>query len=239
MTVGMIQARMGSTRLPGKVLLRAAGKTFLEHLVERLAQAETLQDVVMLTSTETHDDPIADIAKRLGIRLFRGSELDVLDRYYQAAVHFKIDHIIRITADCPLIDPRIVDRIVKEAKTRLREFDLVTNRYPLTFPDGMDVDAIPFSSLEAAWRGASAAHQREHVIPYFWEAGMRVKNVECCPSLFQAYRWTVDYPEDAALVTEIFETLYNPKTAFSMDEILNLLKTRPELSDLNSMYLPK
>lgn len=238
MAVAMIQARMGSSRMPGKVLTVAAGKAFLEHTVERLRYAKSLEKIVILTSNLEQDTPIAELAKAIGVPVFRGSESDVLDRYYQAAVHFSVDHIIRITADCPLIDPQIVDRVVEVSKNHFNEFDLVTNRHPLTFPDGMDVDAIPFASLAAAWRSASTPFQREHVIPYFWEAGLRVFNVECDENLFRTHRWTVDYPEDAALVKEVFEGLYRPGTPFTMSDILGFLQERPELSKLNAMYLP-
>lgn len=236
--VAMIQARMGSTRMPGKVLTLAAGKTFLAHTVDRLRHAKTLADVVILTSTLGQDDPIAELAADIGVPLFRGSENDVLDRYYQAARQFGVEHVVRITADCPLIDPRIVDRVVGRAIAHYGAFDIVTNRYPLTYPDGMDVDAMPFASLEKAWQQANTPSQREHVIPWFWETGQRLHNVECSPNLFCDHRWTVDYPEDAALVKAVFEAMHKEGTPFSMQDILDFLAGRPDLVQLNAAYLP-
>lgn len=236
--VAMIQARMGSTRMPGKVLTLSAGKTFLEHTVDRLRYAKTLGSIVILTSTLPQDEPIADLAEVIGVPVFRGSESDVLDRYYKAAQQFGVDHIVRITADCPLIDPRIVDEVVGFAVRHYGEFDLVTNRYPLTFPDGMDVDAVPFASLERAAREAKTPAQREHVIPWFWETGQRFHNVESSRNLFRSHRWTVDYPEDAALVKAIFEALDRRGEPFSMQDILDFLSDRPDLSKLNEAHLP-
>lgn len=237
MTVAMIQARMGSSRLPGKVLLDAAGKPFLRHMVERVTHARTIHSIVIVTSTLAQDDPIADLAKLIGVEVFRGSETDVLDRYYRAAVEVGADRIVRLTADCPLIDPSIVDQIVNLSLET--DYALVTNRHPLTFPDGMDVDSIPFSWLEYASRRASTPHQREHVIPFFWQAGLPVYNVECAPNLFRTYRWTVDYPEDAILVKKIFEGLYSDDNpVFSMEDILRFLEQNPGLNSINAMHLP-
>ncbi len=238
MIAAIVQARMGSSRLPGKVLRTAAGKTFLEHLVERLKNAETLDTILIATSTLPGDDPIAALCRRMECECFRGSEQDVLDRYYQAARSAGADTIVRITADCPLVDPSIVDRMVRFQQAHQSDFDLVTNRHPLTFPDGLDVDVMPFASLERAWREATAAHQREHVIPWFWETHQRVHNVEHPGGLFYRYRWTVDYEEDARLVAEILEALYRPGFVFGLSEILAFVDRNPELAQLNAAYLP-
>lgn len=234
----MIQARMGSSRLPGKVLTVAAGKTFLEHTIERLRHAKSLKSIYLLTSTLAQDDSIEKLAESNGVPVFRGSESDVLDRYYKAAVRYSSKSIVRITADCPLIDPVIVDKIVSIAEANVGNYDLVTNRHPLTFPDGMDVDVIPFESLKAAWENASTPFQREHVIPYFWESGMKVLNIECEENLFSSHRWTVDYYEDALLVAAIFNELYSTESPFHMSDILRFLEQKPHLSELNKKYLP-
>ena len=239
MTLAIVQARMGSTRLPGKVLRKAAGKSFLHHLVERLRGASRIGRIVVATSDLPGDDPIMAECGRIGVDCFRGSERDVLDRYYRAAGAYGADTIVRITADCPLIDPAIVDRIVAFQQSHADDYDLVTNRYPLTFPDGLDVDVMPMRALAVAWSNARTQPQREHVIPYFWETGQRVKNIECAPSLFADHRWTVDYEEDAQLVSAIFEALYRPGAVFGMDEILAFLRGAPDLARLNAMHLPK
>ena len=235
----IVQARMGSARLPGKVLRRAAGKTFLEHLVERLRSAETLDRIVVATSDLPGDAPIVQLCEQHEVACFRGSERDVLDRYYQAALHDGADTVVRITADCPLVDPGILDDMVRYQQGHEREFDLVTNRHPLTFPDGLDVDVMPIAALESAWRSAKTPHQREHVIPWFWESGQRIFNVEHSDNLFARHRWTVDYEEDATLVAAIFEHLYAPGRVFGLNDILGLLERQPSLREINATYLPR
>ncbi len=238
MIVAIVQARMGSTRLPGKVLRPAAGQTFLEHLVERLRGAPCLDQIVVATSTLPGDDPIAALCRDRDIACFRGDERDVMDRYYRAAVEAKATTVVRITADCPLIDPVIVTRCVEYHRAHADLFDLVTNRHPLTFPDGLDVDVMALAGLERAWRKAVKPSHREHVVPYFWEEGQRVHNVEHPDNLFRTHRWTVDYEEDAQLVAAIFEALYRSGRIFGMDDILAFLSAHPQLTRLNAQYLP-
>lgn len=237
--LAIVQARMGSTRLPGKVLRTAAGKTFLHHLTERLRGARRIERIVVATSDLAADDPIGDECRKIGVDCFRGSERDVLDRYYRAASSYGAGTVVRITADCPLIDPSIVDRVVAFQQSHSDAFDLVTNRYPLTFPDGLDVDVMPMRALADAWSNARTQQQREHVIPYFWETGQRVKNIECAENLFPDYRWTVDYEEDALLVAAIFEALHEPGAIFGMQEILTFVRASPEIAQWNAMHLPQ
>lgn len=238
MIAAIIQARMGSSRLPGKVLRTAAGKTFLEHLLERLGHAKTIERVVVATSVLPGDDPIADLCRNKSVECFRGDERDVLDRYFRSAQAIKADTVVRITADCPLIDPAIVDQIVSVYLECCGDYDLVTNRHPLTFPDGLDVDVMSFTALEQAWREASTPPQREHVIPYFWETGKRVFNVECPGNLFPHYRWTLDYEEDARFIGAIFDALYEPGGIFGLDDIKHYVDAHAEISALNAAYLP-
>lgn len=229
---------MGSTRLPGKVLREAAGKTFLEHLLERLGYCHTLDSIVVATSTLSADNPIAQLCEELGSACFRGSEGDVLDRYYAAALEHSATTVVRITADCPLVDPAVVDQIVAFQQAHRTEYDLVTNRYPLTYPDGLDVDVMPLEALAFVHAHARSANQREHVIPYFWESGMRVKNIAHPKNLFARHRWTVDYEEDAQLVGSVFEALYRPGQPFGMQAILDYLALHPDVAALNARYLP-
>jgi spore coat polysaccharide biosynthesis protein SpsF len=234
----IIQARMGSTRLPGKVMLEAAGKPLLDHLMERLSFSTTLEKVVVATSTDKRDDVIEEFCKSQSIPVFRGSLNDVLDRYYRAAKYFELDIVVRITSDCPLIDPVLVDEMVRFYAEHKDQYDLVTNRHPLTYPDGLDADVMSAACLEHVWRHATEPHQREHTIPYFWEAGMRVYNFEHPDLLFNRYRWTLDYPEDYELIKCIFESLYKEGELFTTQNILDYLAINPKLSNINAKYLP-
>jgi spore coat polysaccharide biosynthesis protein SpsF len=234
----IIQARMGSTRLPGKVMLEVAGKPFIAHLLERLSYTKTLQQVAVATSTSPGDDVIASYVTSLGVPVFRGSEHDVLDRYFQAAQHFELDWIVRVTADCPLIDPALIDEWVRFGIEHPDQYDLITNRHPLTYPDGLDFDIMPINSLGYVNEHATEPHQREHTIPYFWEAGMRVYNFEMPERLFYKHRWTLDYLADYTLLKQIIEALYEPGEYFTTQAILDYLAAHPELQAINAQYIP-
>ena len=240
MITAIVQARMGSSRLPGKVLMRAAGQSMIEHLHERLSAAESIDGIVIATSCLAQDDPIAGLCQERGFTCFRGDEADVLDRYYRAGQAFNADPIVRVTADCPLIDPAIVDQAVALYRQHPGEYDLVTNRHPLTFPDGMDVNVMPFAALEQAWQSATAPFQREHVIPFFWETGKRVLNFEDPDRRFHRHRWTLDYPEDLRLISSVFEELLVPGACrlFTMQDILACVERHPEWTDWNAKYIP-
>jgi len=237
-TGAIIQARMNSNRLPGKVLMEAAGRPMLAHLLDRLERCETLETIVVATSTNDLDDSICEFGRSRGIKVFRGSETDVLDRYYQAARHAGLDVIVRITADCPLIDPFLVDQMVSWFLANHRHWDLVTNRHPLTFPDGLDLDVMSMEALDHVWRNASEPHQREHTIPFFWESGMRVYNWEDPRLLFWSQRWTLDYPEDYEVIRGIIEGLDRPGEPFTTEQILAFVAAHPEVSALNAKYIP-
>jgi spore coat polysaccharide biosynthesis protein SpsF len=239
MTGAVVQARMGSSRLPGKVLLDLAGQPALLRVLDRLERCRSLDTVIVATSTLAPDDAIASLCERRGTRVFRGSESDVLDRYYRAAVQAGLSVIVRITADCPLIDPVLVDEMVGVFLSRSRDFDLVTNRHPLTYPDGLDVDVMSLESLRRAWSEAKTAHQREHVIPYFWEAGLRVHNVESAERLFDSHRWTLDYPEDYELIRRIYEALQADRPSFSTPDVLAFLAEHPDLARINAHRIPR
>lgn len=216
----------------------AAGKPLLEHLMERVAVCGTVDRAIVATSTNSLDDAIVDFCQHRGFPAFRGSEFDVLDRYYRAARHYDLDVIVRVTADCPLFDPPLADRMITLFLQHAGDIDLVTNRHPLTFPDGLDVDVMSMAGLEHAWRNAKTPYQREHTIPFFWESGMRVLNVEDPGRLFYRHRWTLDYLEDYQLIKAVVEGLYRPEHVFGVEDIINFLKSRPELSKLNAAYLP-
>jgi spore coat polysaccharide biosynthesis protein SpsF len=234
----VVQARMASTRLPGKVMLDAAGKPLLEHLHERLLQCATLEKIILATSVNRQDDVIANFCKDRAITVFRGNEADVLDRYFQAARQNGLTVVVRITSDCPLIDPMLVDEMVRFFVQHEDRYDLVTNRHPLTYPDGLDVDVMNIAGLEHAWKNATESHQREHTIPFFWETGMRVFNFEHPENLFQRYRWTLDYPEDYALIKRIFDALYRQGESFTTQNIRDFIAANPELQRINAHYIP-
>jgi len=231
-TVAIIQARMSSSRLPGKVLLPLMDKPVLEHVVSRLKYAKSLNEIVIATSTEADDDAIELWAKSNKINYYRGSLNDVLDRYYQAARLYKAETVVRITADCPVIDPYIVDEVVFGFKEGA--FDA----YGLSgeFPDGLDCQVFSFSALERAWKDATLPSEREHVGPYIEKTHpelFKLGGLEKFSDLGHL-RWTLDEDRDYELLKQIYGELYVADSLFVTDDILNLLKRRPELSEINS-----
>jgi len=235
----IVQARMGSTRLPGKVMMEAAGKPLLTHLLERLSHCRYLEKTIVATTTNERDNVIVDLCRSLGVVVYRGSENDVLDRYYRTAIAFGFTCIVRVTSDCPLIDSDLIDEKIEFFRSKLDQYDLITNRHPLTYVDGLDFDLIPLESLGTAWRTAREAHQREHVVPFFWESGMRVCNFQDPQRLFYSHRWTLDYIEDYELIRSIYSGLYKDGQRFTTDDILRFLAEHPQLSQVNAKYLPQ
>jgi len=231
--VAIIQAHMGSTRLPGKVLLDLAGEPVLARCVNRTRRAQTLDEVVVATTTKPADEVIVKLCAERGWPCFRGSEEDVLDRYYQAALTHQANVVVRITSDCPLIEPEIVDRVVQEFLKRHPEVDYACNTLPRrTFPRGLDTEVLRFKVLERAWREDLNPAWREHVTPY----------IRRHPDLFHIHgitnevdysymRWTVDTPEDLAFVRRIYE--YFGHDRFSWREVLAVLEEHPEWLEIN------
>ena len=233
--VAIIQARIGSTRLPGKVLADIVGHPLLWHVVQRARQARTLDHVVVATSVEPGDDAIAAFCTEVGVECFRGSEDDVLDRYYRVAKAHKADTIVRITADCPLIDPGVIDSVV-DLFARSGA-DYASNVKPPTFPDGLDVEVFSFSTLDCVWKEASKRYQREHVTGYITENPDRFRRVNLTASRdLSTWRLTVDYPEDLELVRRVFEALYEPGRIFSFDQVVAFLDEHQELLGINSRF---
>jgi spore coat polysaccharide biosynthesis protein SpsF len=233
-TIAIIQARMSSTRLPGKVLADVAGRPLLAHLLERAARAETLDSTVIATTVGPLDDPIEELCRRREVPCFRGSEEDVLDRYHRAATAFGGDVIVRLTADCPVLDPAVIDQTVRYYLDG--EFDYVSNALKPTFPNGLDAEVFSFAALDRAWREAALRSEREHVTPYIWKHPelFRLGSVEHDADL-SAFRWTVDEPEDLELVREFYRHL-GPASTFGMAEILALLERHPELTGINARF---
>jgi len=232
--VAIIQARMGSTRLPGKVLMDINGKPLLWHIVNRVSASKYVSKIVLATSTDKKDDKIEDFAKEYRINIFRGSEDDCLDRYYQTAKKYNADVIVRITGDCPLICPDIIDKVILEYLND--SYDYVTNTILYTYPDGCDVEVFSFKALEKAWKESKDHVEREHVTVYIKNSGkFKIKNVyNENPVNPEEYKWSVDRIEDLEFVREVYKYLYQNGKIFSHKEIMNLLKQHPEIKKINS-----
>jgi spore coat polysaccharide biosynthesis protein SpsF len=231
--VAIIQARMGSTRLPGKVLQDLAGEPMLARVVNRTCRATTLQEVVIATTTSALDDAIVKLCKARDWSWFRGSEEDVLDRYYRAAKEYQADLIVRITSDCPLIDPEVIDQVVKAFLERQPEVDYASNTWPRrTFPRGLDTEVMRIDVLERAWREDSNPAWREHVTPYIYRNPdrFRIHNVLSQVD-YSAMRWTVDATEDLTFVRQIYD--YFDHDGFSWHEVLKVLEEHPEWLEIN------
>lgn len=236
MIAAFIQARMASTRLPGKVIKPILGKPMLELQIERVQSCKTIDRVIVVTSTSIEDEQIVNLCNRLNIDVFCGNLENVLDRFYQAARKFKPDHIVRLTGDCPLIDPKVIDgtvRLYLEQKC-----DYGTNCMPPTYPDGLDVEIFSFHILGTAWNEATLPSQIEHISVFFEDQPERFKITNLAHSTdLSSLRWTVDEPEDFEFAKRIFEVLYPAKRLFSMEDILDLLKKKPELASLNRHFV--
>lgn len=233
----IIQARMGSTRLPGKVLMDLGGHTVLARVVGRLRRAGLVQEMVVATTDSAADDAIALECRRLGIPTFRGSEDDVLDRYYQSARIHSPDAVVRITADCPLIDPELVNATIREFVDH--HADYASNVFPRTYPRGLDTEVFTMAALECAWREASQAHQREHVTPYFYEHPQQFRLVSAAgTSDCSFYRWTLDTAEDLRLIRIIYSRFGNDDD-FGWRDAIALMDREPELAEVNSQVVQK
>jgi spore coat polysaccharide biosynthesis protein SpsF len=236
--VGIVQARMGSTRLPGKVLEDIAGKPMLLWVVERVRRAETVDSVVIATTTEAGDDQVVKCCEENGIPFFRGENEDVLQRYLSAAREFRADVVLRITADCPLMDPKVIDKTVDAFLEHYPEVDFVSNRgsdrIRRTYPIGMDVEVMTVGALERAGREATKDFQREHVTPFLYQqaGSLRTLSVDSDGD-YGSLRWTVDTAEDLAFVRQIYSR-FPGQEDFGMQEILDLLAREPDLAKINA-----
>ena len=228
---------MGSTRLPGKVLMDLGGQSVLSRVVRRLARAKLLQQIVVATSVAPADDAIMAACLRLQVPCFRGSEGDVLDRYYQTARDWPSDAVVRITADCPLIDPEVVDQTIGMFLSS--GADYTSNVTPRTYPRGLDTEVFTVAGLERCWREAREPHQREHVTPFFYECPGRFRISSLSgPEDYSRYRLTLDTPEDLQLLRAVYASFDNRDTV-SWQEVVGLLERRPDLAALNSHVAQK
>ncbi len=233
--IGIIQARMGSSRLPGKMLEDLAGAPLLARVIERMQHCETLDGLVLATTTQPEDDALVDLALDYGVAVYRGAVDDVLDRFAQAAQLADAALIVRITADDPFKDPRVTDHAVRLWLERPDQLDYVSNTLQPTYPEGLDIEVFTRAALERAWREARLPSEREHVTPYIWKHPdrFRVHNFTHTEDLSHL-RWTVDYPQDLAFARAVYERLYRPGEVFLMEDILALLRREPDLAAINA-----
>jgi glutamate-1-semialdehyde 2,1-aminomutase len=229
-TLAILQARMGSTRFPGKVVRPILGRPMIELLLGRLSQSRLIDRIIVATSQDSRNQPLIDCVRSLGYEIYQGSEEDVLDRYYQAALQYQPETIVRITGDCPLIDPEVVDRAI--AAFRNSRVDYLSNVDPPTYPDGLDTEVFSFTALEQAWQEARQAHEREHVTPFIRESGKFRLSSICHTEDCSKKRWTVDEPEDLEVIENVFKH-FAPRHNFGWLEVLALEAQNPELFTAN------
>ncbi len=226
--VAIIQARTGSTRLPGKVLLPLADKTVLEHVIERTAKAKLIDEVIVATTMKKEDLPIVKMVANMGFRVFTGSEKDVLDRYYQCARLAEADCIVRITSDCPLVDPNIIDMVVK--KHIEASADMVYNDL---YPNGFDLGTFTFDLLKRAWKEARLLSEREHVVPYMFKIAKKIEKV-ICPENLSHIRLTLDRKEDYEVLKIVFDNVYTKKRDFTFEDVMEFIRDNPEIIKINA-----
>lgn len=225
-TVAIVQARMGSTRFPNKVMREIGGTPMIGLLLERLRRARRIDAIVVATSVDSRNDPLAAYVRGLGFGVFRGSENDVLDRFYHAAAEAGAEVVVRVTGDCPLVDPDLVDQVVELYTTSA--VDYASNVQPPTFPDGLDIEVFSRAALEDAWRSAREAREREHVTPFLRESGrFRRANLVNAGDDDSAERWTVDEPADFEIVQRVF-TYFHPRRDFGYADVRQLRASYPD-----------
>ena len=241
--VTIVQARTSSRRLPNKVLFPLCGEPLLIRMIERIKKSPYAAKLVVATSTNIDDDVIESLCKAHGIDCFRGHLTDLLDRHYKVAIHYEADALVKIPSDCPLIDPKIIDKVVNHYIDCYPNFDFVSNLHPASYPDGNDVEIMSFRALETAWKEASKNFEREHTTPYIWENPDKFKigNVlwETGLDFSTTHRWTIDYEEDYNFIKKVFDELYPKKPTFDLNQILALIVSKPEIAKINQKYAGK
>jgi spore coat polysaccharide biosynthesis protein SpsF len=236
----IIQARINSTRLPGKVMLPLSGKPLLVRMVERVKNAALSGTVLVATTTEPADNEIEKLCYAENIPCFRGHPSDLLDRHYQAALYYQADIVLKIPSDCPLIDSKIIDDVINFYKDHINKYDYVSNLHPASYPDGNDVELMTFPAIGKAWKNASRSFEREHTTPYIWENPhlFKIGSVlwETGKDYSKTHRWTIDYPEDYEFIKAVYDELYTGKSNFGLYDILQLMENKPGLLKINDKY---
>jgi len=231
---------MGSSRLPGKVLLPVAGEPLMLKMFERVSFSKYAGIIVIAITDEESDNQLYKLCTQNGIKVFRGNLFDLLDRHFKVAKKFNAEVVLKIPSDCPLIDPGIIDKVILYYINNKEKFDFVSNLHPATYPDGNDVEVMNFKTLEDAWMNANKDFEREHTTPYIWENPdkFRIGNVEweTGKNYSMTHRFTIDYKEDYEFIKRIYEELYPVNKRFGLNDILNLLEAKPEIKKINDMY---
>lgn len=229
----LVQCRLSSTRLPGKTLMKIKGDSLLGHLVKRIKASKYVTDIVIATTTKEIDDAIVRFSKKREIKYFRGSEEDVLDRFYRASLEYSLETIVRVTPDCPMLDPQVMDSVV--LKFIEGGYDYVSNVIIPTFPDGLDTEVFSFKTLKRAWEEARLPSEREHVTAYIIKHPelFRLFNVKKEGADLSWMRWTVDTESDFEFVSNVFEGLYSQDEIFYMNDVISFITKYPKLANIN------
>ncbi len=229
----IIQARMGSTRLPGKVLKKIKNKTILEYQLERVRRAALINETIVATSTNDIDNVIVELCNELGVRVYRGSETDVLSRYYEAAIESGAEVVVRLTSDCPLIDPEVIDQVIK-LYLDYTDVDYVSNAIERTFPRGLDTEVFSMEALQVTFKNAVLPSEREHVTAYMYSHPERFNLLNFSSERdLSKHRWTVDTIEDFELIERILTSLYPHNPHFTFHDVLHLLDENPSWALIN------
>jgi spore coat polysaccharide biosynthesis protein SpsF len=235
-----VQARMSSSRLPKKVLLPILGEPLLFRMIERLKQVKRPVEIVVATSTSAEDNEIELFCDKENIKCYRGELNNLLDRHYQVGLLTNADAVVKIPSDCPLIDPKIVDRLLDFYDANADKFDFVSNLHPATYPDGNDVEIMSMSCLKKAWEEANRPLELEHTTPYIWENPEKFKMAnltwEAGLDYSMSHRLTIDYHEDYLFIKRVFEELYPINPSFSLDDILTLLNQKSSIYEINQHF---
>ena len=239
----IIQARTGSTRLPEKVLLPLGETNVLSHLIDRVRSAKLSGTVLVATTTEREDRTIVSLCREKNVPYYCGHPTDLLDRYFGALQAFPADAVVKIPADCPFVDPNVIDRVIHRFIDDTSRFDYVSNLHPASYPEGNDVEIMSASALEAAFGEASLTFEREHVTPFLWENRERFRIgsivLESGLKLSNSHRWVLDYREDYLVIREIFAALYPQNPFFGVSEIIAFLEKHPDIRAVNEKHLGK
>lgn len=237
-TVALLQARIRSSRLPGKVMMPLQGNSVIEIIIARLLRSEKLDGIIIVTSNKSENDALAYIAGQYHVPCFRGSEKDVLDRFYMAALENKVEHIVRVTGDCPLTDPALIDEMI--AIYHQSRVDLLANYITETFPDGLDVSIFSFTALEAAWKNAELPSEREHVVPWILKNSQlnqgtlfKAKDFPCFENLSNM-RWAIDEASDYIFYQELVKVISMPIKEIGWRQVLKTIREYPEIGAINT-----
>lgn len=232
--VCIMQARVGSSRLPGKVLKEICGKTVLEHDVNRLKLVNNIDEIVIATTIEKQDEKIVDEAQRLGVKYFRGSESDVLSRYYFAAKENNADIVVRVTSDCPCLDYNILNDMINKYLDEYEDSNYMSNTVERSYPRGYDAEIFSFKALEEAYNNAEKDYEREHVTPYIYDLNNNFKILSYKNSKdYSKYRITLDTKEDFEVIRAIYKNLFNKKGYFLLNDVIEFLDSNPQIVEIN------